>query len=175
MDDTDATASLLPDYAAWLERVVATVEAVSYTCRVRLGGGPDAAVAGEAIALRVATGLLARPAVFRHWGLPYSGRIAKLAEAGIADARTGRAVGAGSWPLLHAALASVPHEHQVCFVATCVEGLGDDELVAAWGCDAAAAGTRRARTLAHMKDLALRCGDHRAVVIAAAATTERER
>ncbi len=175
MDDPDATPALLPDYAEWLERVTATVQAVSYTCRVRLGGGPDAAVAAEAVALRVATGLVARPAVFRHWGLPYSGRIAKLAEAGIADAVAGSAVGAGSWRVFRAALVAVPPEHQATLVATCVEGLGDDELAATWGCDAVTAGARRAATLAHMKELALRCGDDRAVVTATPTTTERER
>lgn len=167
IEDTDAP-DLLPDYAEWLARVIATVEAVSYTCRVRLGD----AVAGDAVALRVATGLVARPAVFRHWGLPYSGRIAKLAEAGIADARAGQAVGAGSWPLFRAELAAVPAEHQVCLVATCVEGFADDELARTWGCDAATAAARRAATLTHMRDLALRCGDDRAVVTV---TTERER
>jgi len=174
MDDEveDPGATLLPDYAEWLDRVIATVEAVSYTCRVRLGGGPEAAVAAEAVALRVATGLVARPAVFRHWGLPYSGRIAKLAEAGIADARAGRAVGAGSWPVFRAALAAVPAEHQVCLVATCVEGLADEALAEVWGCDAAAAGARRAETLAHMKELAVRCGDDRAVVTV---VTEKDR
>jgi DNA-directed RNA polymerase specialized sigma24 family protein len=110
--------------------------------------------------------------VFRHWGLPYSGRIAKLAEAGIADARAGRAVGGGSWPVFRAALAAVPAEHQVCLVATCVEGLGDDALAEVWGCDTAAAGARRAETLAHMKELAVRCGDDRAVVTV---VTEKDR
>jgi hypothetical protein len=175
MDDPEPAPALLPDYAEWLERVSATVAAVSYTCRVRLGGGPEAAVAGEAVALRVATGLVARPAVFRHWGLPYSGRIAKLAEAGLADAAAGHAVGRGSWRVFHAALAAVPPEHQETLVATCVEGLGDDDLAAAWGCDPATAGARRAATLAHMKELAVRCGDDRAVVTAGATTSGKDR
>ena len=34
-------------------------------------------------------GLIARPQVFRYFGLPYSGRIAKLAEARLAEAAAG--------------------------------------------------------------------------------------
>ena len=146
---------LTPEYAEWLDRVTATFEAVSYTCRVRLGDR----VAAEAVALRVATGLVARPAVFRHWGLPYSGRIAKLAEDGIADATHGRLVPRGSWAGFRQALGRVPPEHQSTLVLTCVEGHTDDQLADVWGCDAAAAGVRRARTITHMRELALGHGD----------------
>ena len=146
---------LTPEYAAWLDRVTATFEAVSYTCRVRLGDR----VAGEAVALRVATGLVGRPAVFRHWGLPYSGRIAKLAEAGIADARAGRLVPRGSWSTFRHALTEVPADHQETLVLTCVEGLGDEELAQAWGCGAEAARARRAATIEHLQELAAGHGD----------------
>lgn len=147
--DTGAP-QLLPSYAEWLDRVTATFEAVSYTCRVRLGD----AVAAEAVALRVAAGLVSRPAVFRHWGLPYSGRIAKLAEDGIAQARAGRPAARGSWEVFRRALTQVPPEHQTTFVLTCVEGYSDEVLATTWGCDAEAAGARRATTIAYMKGLA---------------------
>ena len=101
----------------------------------------------------MAIGLVARPAVFRHWGLPYSGRIAKLAEDGIVEVREGRLPRGGSWPGFRSALAGVPVEHQATIVLTCVEGWSDAELAAEWGCDTVAAGARRARTLAHLKDL----------------------
>ena len=145
-DDPD----LVPEYAEWLDRVTATYQAVSYTCRVRLG---DAAAA-EAVAVRVATGLVARPAVFRHWGLPYSGRIAKLAEDAIADARAGRVTATGQWESFRRALAAVPAEAQTTFVLTCVEGLGDEQVAQRCSCDTATAGRRRAGVLDHMRALA---------------------
>ena len=139
---------LVPEYAEWLDRVTATYQAVSYTCRVRLG---DAAAA-ESVAMRVAIGLVARPAVFRHWGLPFSGRIAKLAEDAIADPRTGSA--AGGWAPFRRALAAVPTEAQWTFVLTCVEGLDDEQVAQRCGCDTATAAERRASVLDRMRGLA---------------------
>lgn len=141
---------LVPEYAQWLDRVTATYQAVSYTCRVRLG---DAAAA-EAVAVRVATGLVARPAVFRHWGLPYSGRIAKLAEDAIADTLAGHAGVAGGWVPFRRALGELPSEAQTTFVLTCVEGLADDQVAQRCGCDVATAGRRRTGVLDHMRALA---------------------
>jgi DNA-directed RNA polymerase specialized sigma24 family protein len=143
-------AGLVPEYAEWLDRVTATYEAVSYTCRVRLG---DAA-AGRVVALRVATGLVARPAVFRHWGLPFSGRIAKLAEDAIADVLAGRAGSGGDWGAFRLALAEVSTETQMTFVLTCVEGLADEQVAGRCGCDDATARRRRASTLELMRGLA---------------------
>ena len=154
MDDGEQP-DLLPDYAEWLDRVTATFEAVSYTLRIRLGD----AVAAEAVALQVALGLVSRPLVFRHWGLPYSGRIAKLAENGIVEVREGRLVPRGSWPVFRSALASVPVDHQATLVLTCVEGWTDAQLAQEWGCDAEAAGARRARALTHLADLVENHGD----------------
>lgn len=147
--DAGEQPDLLPDYAEWLGRVTATFEAVAYTLRIRLGD----AVAAEAVALRVALGLVSRPLVFRHWGLPYSGRIAKLAEDGIVEVREGRLVQRGSWPVFRSALEGMPVDHQATLVLTCVEGWTDDQLAREWDCDAEAAGARRARTLAHLSDL----------------------
>ena len=145
-----AAAGMLPAYAEWLERVTATVEAVSYTCRVRLGD----AVVGEAIAVRVAAGLIDRPAVFRHWGLPYSGRIAKLAEDAIDDAVQGLLGATPPWSQLLEALVRVPPHHQRTLVLTCVEGCSDEELAAELCCDAVAAGQHRARAMDHLRGLA---------------------
>jgi DNA-directed RNA polymerase specialized sigma24 family protein len=140
----------LPAFREWFDRVCATADAVSYTCRVRLG---DAAVA-EAIAVRVAAGLCARPAVFRHWGLPYSGRIAKLAEGAIEDALAGRLGPTPSWASFRADLGRIPAEHQQVLVLTCVEGWTDERVAAELGCDAVAAGARRAAVLEHLQGLA---------------------
>ncbi|WP_157647896.1 hypothetical protein [Actinomycetospora chiangmaiensis] len=142
---------LVPEYAAWIDRVTATYEAVSYTCRVRLGD-PEAAAG---VAVRVAGGLVARPGVFRYWGLPYSGRIAKLAEAGIADAQAGRTCRASFGPL-RGALTDLPRALQTDFVLCCVEGVDDDELAARSRCDVPTAARRRAAVLQHMSELATR-------------------
>ncbi|GLZ56208.1 hypothetical protein [Actinomycetospora sp. NBRC 106378] len=142
---------LVPAYAEWIDRVTATYEAVSYTCRVRLG---DPAVA-EGVAVHVAGGLVARPGVFRYWGLPYSGRIAKLAEAGIEDALAGRAR-RGSFGALRDDLTDLPPALQTVFVLCCVEGVDDDELAAACACDVPDAAQRRATVLRHMSELAVR-------------------
>ena len=152
---THTDPELTPEYAAWLDRVTATFDAVSYTCRVRLRD-PEAAAA---VALRVATGLVSRPAVFRHWGLPYSGRIAKLAEDGIADAAAGRLAPHGSWAGFRAALGEVTPEHQETLVLACGEGLDTDALAAHWACGVDEATTRRAGTIAHLKELAVHHGD----------------
>jgi hypothetical protein len=145
----------LPAYSAWLERVASTVDAVSYTCRVRLGS----ATAGDAIALRVAAGLVSRPMVFRYWGLPYSGRIAKLAEAGIASARAGTLGPPGSWPRLREALEQLPPDQQQVMVWTCVEGWSDDEVAAAHGCDAERAAALRADVLARLHAIVARSAE----------------
>jgi hypothetical protein len=152
MDVTET--ELLPEYAEWLDRLTATFDAVSYTCRVRIG---DARVA-EAVALRVATGLVARPAVFRHWGLPYSGRIAKLAEDGIALADAGLPVCSGSWPDFRRALQALAPGLQADMVATCVEGHGDEALAELWACEPADVAVRRAALLAHLRELAVAHG-----------------
>lgn len=159
MSNDSTLPSLVPDYAAWLDRLTATYEAVSYTCRVRLGD----AVAGEAVALRVATGLVARPGVFRHWGLPYSGRIAKLAEGGIADAAAGRPVCSGSWARFRASLVAVPVDFQSEVILTCVDGLGDEQLALRWRCTPADAARRRERVHACLRALA---EEHGAIAVA---------
>ena len=44
----------------------------------------------------VVAGLIERPRVFKHFGLPFSGRVAHLAELAIVEARAGRSTG-GDW------------------------------------------------------------------------------
>src|SRR6478752_1850270 len=74
-------ASLVPEYEAWMERVCATHDAITYTCHHRLGNRSLAAQ----VSAQVLAGLLAKPKVFRYFGLPYSGRIARLAAARLAS------------------------------------------------------------------------------------------
>jgi hypothetical protein len=129
--------TLLPEYAGWLDRVRATYEAVCYTCRHRLS---DPRLA-EQVSVQVIAGMVARPGVFRYFGLPYSGRIARLAEARLAEADSGRLARVCTWAELRDALGAVPPGHQAVLVATCVRGEDADE-------------NARLATLAFMRDLA---------------------
>lgn len=143
-------ASLLPEYEAWMARVCATHDAINYTCHHRLG---DRGLA-ERVSVQVLAGLLIKPKVFRYFGLPYSGRIARLAEARLAEAREGRLAEVGSWPELLRELAGLPREHQEILVRTCVHGADDGQLATDLGCDAGTASLRRQRTMAYLRGLA---------------------
>lgn len=139
------------EYAHWLERVRATFEAVRYTCEHRL---VDPALA-EQVAVQVVAGLVSRPAVFRYFGLPYSGRIGRLAEARIAEADAGALATVCRWADLRERLGQVPAEYREVLVITCVRG-GDVEAPAAeLACDEAAAERRHESMLAYMRELAL--------------------
>jgi hypothetical protein len=129
--------ALLPEYAHWLDRVRATYEAVCYTVGHRLG---DPRLA-EQVSVQVVAGMIARPGVFRYSGLPYSGRIARLAEARIAEADEGRLATVCTWAQLRESLAAVPPDHQEVLVATCVHGRP-------------AAESARAATLAYLREVA---------------------
>ncbi|GLZ48879.1 hypothetical protein Acsp06_50640 [Actinomycetospora sp. NBRC 106375] len=135
-------------FAEWVRRVATTHDAVAYTCRVRLG---DAA-AGEAVAAHVVAGLVARPAVFRYWGLPFSGRIARLAEEAIAAVGTGT-LSPPPWPALRRELEALPADVQQVLVWICVDGWSDAELAAALGCGESEAGVHRERTVARLRAL----------------------
>jgi hypothetical protein len=144
------SASLLPEYAAWVERVCATHDAITYTCHYRLGNRCLA----EQVGAQVLAGLLSKPTVFRYFGLPYSGRIARLAEARLAEAREGRLADVGSWPELLRGLTGLPLEHQEVLVLTCVRGDDDGQLALNLGCDAPTAALRRHSTMEYMRRLA---------------------
>jgi len=133
-----------------MARVCATYDAITYTCQHRLGNRRLA----EQIGTQVLAGLLAKPKVFRYFGLPYSGRIARLAEARLAEARAGRLAEVSSWPELLQALTGLPVEHQEVFVLTCVQGDDDGQLASALGCSTQMASLRRRRTMEYMRGLA---------------------
>lgn len=138
------------EFAAWLERVRATYEAVRYTCSHRLA---DPALAGQ-VAVQVAAGLVARPSVFRYFGLPYSGRIARLAEARIAEADAGTLATVCDWARLRTRLEEVPATHQHVLVRTCLRGEDLGTLAAGLACDETVAAARRQATLAFMHEVA---------------------
>jgi hypothetical protein len=141
--------TIVEDYEEWLERVRATFEAVQYTCRHRLG---DPALA-EQVSVQVVAGLVARPAVFRYFGLPFSGRIARLAETRIVEADAGDLATVRGWTELRDLLAELPAEHRAAFVVTCVRGAGIESLATVLDCDETAAGARHEAMLAHLHEV----------------------
>ena len=142
--------TLTAEWDAWFERVRATYEAVRYTCSHRLA---DPALA-EPVAEAVAAGLVSRPSIFRYFGLPYSGRIARLAEAHIAEADAGEFGTVCRWTELRERLAGMPVEHRDALVVTCVRGDDVAALAATLGCDEAAAEAGHEAMLAFMHELA---------------------
>lgn len=138
-----------PEYGAWLERVGATYAAVAYTCGHRLG---DAEL-GRRVSAAVVAGLIARPGVFRYQGLPYSGRIAALAEGLLAAAREGRPPAGPEWPRIRAALHAVPGEMQEVFVLSCVHGYRPCEMATRLGCAPGEASQRYEQVLTTMRDI----------------------
>jgi hypothetical protein len=141
---------LQQDYEHWLERLSATHDAVVYTCSYRLAHPADAAQVG----VQVIGGLLARPGVFRYSGLPYSGAIARLAEARITAARDGRLPRACSWPTLLGTLSNVPQAHREVLVLTCVHGHDDEQIAALLHCTPPQAAERREATRTFFRGLA---------------------
>jgi DNA-directed RNA polymerase specialized sigma24 family protein len=147
------TTAIDTEYAAWLERVDMTRESIANCCVHRLQGDRAAA---ERVSIEVIGGLLARPRVFQYFGLPFSGRVAHLAELGLARARDGAAPAGCSWTVLRAALAELPGEHRETVVLACVEGYDDAHLAEALGCDESAARERREAALERLREMAWR-------------------
>lgn len=119
------------EFDEWVDRIRATFEAVRYTCAHRLA---DPALA-EQVSVQVVAGMVSRPAVFRYFGLPYSGRIARLAEARIAEADAGELAVVCRWGELRDRIVALPVEHREALVVTCLRGGDVEELAAVIGCD----------------------------------------
>lgn len=144
-------AELRPDYRTWLERVRATYVSVAYTCGYRLHD-PEL---GERVGATVVAGLVARPGVFRYQGLPFGGRLATLAEAGLAEARAGR-LPPSAWPRLYEELGQVPPSLQHAFVLSCVDGLDLADIATLLGCGEESARSRCAEARRTLREIALR-------------------
>lgn len=138
------------EYDEWISRVCSTYEAVFYTCTHRLR---DPGLA-ESVAVQVAAGLVSRPTVFRYFGLPYSGRIAKLAEARIAEAQQGTLARVCEWSRLQSRIRQVSLFHRSVFVSVCVRGDDSQSLARHLDCDVETADLRRSEMLAFMHRLA---------------------
>lgn len=147
---TEFEQDLLPGYEEWLERLSATYGSVANCCRYRLQDH----TAAEAISMEVIAEMLARPKVFRYFGLPFSGQLATLAEPRIVRVRQGITVGGDvDWQELLVRLRSVSKEHQEVFVLTCIEGYTDPDVAVALGCDEDAARLRRESTMDLLREL----------------------
>ena len=139
------------EFGQWLQRLVSTYDAITYTCRYRVG---DRELARE-VGFRVLAGMIGSPQVFAHHGLPYSGRIGRLAEPLIAEARQGHlAVGpADQWPGVLHQLRQMPTDVRDVAVATWVLGHKGDALGAFLGCDRETAERRRQHALGWVRAL----------------------
>jgi hypothetical protein len=129
---------MTPAYEEWLTRVSMTYAAVVNCCRYRLGNEIEAAEVG----LAVVQGLFAKPKVFKYFGLPYSGRLARLAERKIAEIRTrpvashAFASAAPDWLSVLERLGSLSGPLQDVFTLSCVEGWEVSRVAGAMNCEA---------------------------------------
>jgi len=149
---TEFEQDLLPEYEEWLQRLSATYRSVAYCCFHRLRDRE----AAERVSVEVVAEMLARPKVFRYFGLPFSGQIGRLAEPRIDRARQGTTVersGDASWQELLIRLRGLPEEYQAVFVLTCIEGHADPEVAGALGCNEDTAKLRRENTMDLLREL----------------------
>lgn len=137
------------EFTEWVQRLRSTHRAVAFTCKHRLSEPAHA----EPLAVRVVAGLLARPTVFRYFGLPYSGRIASLAEGLIADAEAGNPPAPADWSELENRVLSMPDHHQNVLVSVCLNGDDVDALASKLGCGTEEAARRRTALITYMRDV----------------------
>lgn len=137
------------EFTKWVQRLRSTHRAVAFTCKHRLAEPEHA----EPLAVRVVAGLLARPTVFQYFGLPFSGRIASIAERLIADAEAGNPPGPADWSELENRVLSLPYHHRAVLVSVCLNGDGVDTLAARLRCGTEEANRRRTALIAYMHDV----------------------
>ena len=137
-------------YQDWVVRLEALYESVSFCCWHRLR---DRDVADE-ISAQVVAGLVGKPKVFKYFGLPFSGRVARLTERGIADAQSGELVAGHGWaPLMDGIRAAPPEQREVLAYAW-LDERDDAELAIELRCDLETAARRRDESLRFWHDLA---------------------
>lgn len=141
---------VVTEYAAWLERLRATYDAVRFTCWHRIGDDN----LGAQVAVHVVAGLIASPRVFRYQGLPFSGRVGTLAEPLIAEALAGQLAPARSFEGLRDALIALPPLMQQVLVLSCVHGRDDARVGTLLGCPELEAAGLRLAVLARLGEIA---------------------
>lgn len=145
-----SSAPTFDEYEEWLDRVRSTYEAVSFTCLHRLG---DRRLA-DRVSAQVVAGMIAKPGVFRFFGLPYSARIGHLAEDRIAAARAGQSRPTTEWSDLLQNLRELPQQQRRVFVLSCVRGHGPQEIAEELGVSVIAARELRDDVLHRMRSIA---------------------
>jgi hypothetical protein len=150
VDQTGAAGSPADtEFAEWVYRLQCTYRAVAFTCRHRLSNPAHA----ESLAVWVVAGLLERPTVFRYFGLPFSGRIAALAENMLAEAEAGNPPAPADWSELENRVLSIPDHHRKVLISVCLNGDDIDTLAAKLGCDTEEAIRRRTALIGYMRDV----------------------
>jgi DNA-directed RNA polymerase specialized sigma24 family protein len=80
--------------------------------------------------MHVLAGMLAKPSIFRYFGLPYSGRIAHLAEECIAAAKEGSLKSTAEWHEVATWLRQLPDNLRQLFALSCVLGFSQPKIAA---------------------------------------------
>lgn len=142
--------SVPDEYEEWLERLRSTYEAVSFTCVHRLG---DRTLADQ-VSAQVVVGMLAKPGVFRFFGLPFSARIGHLAEDRIAAAKAGELGPPVDWTTVLRELRALPRLERRVFVLSCVHGHELPEIAANLGASLGTVREIRDQVLRHMRGIA---------------------
>jgi hypothetical protein len=148
--DIETVGPVEVEYAEWVDRLKATYESVAFCCWHRIG---DRRL-GDEVSAQVVAGLVEKPKIFKYFGLPFSGRIARLAERGIEKAKAGSLVAGQGWDALIVQVNDAPLEHREVLVYGFLYDADDDELAAALRCDVDAAVERREATLCFWHEVA---------------------
>jgi DNA-directed RNA polymerase specialized sigma24 family protein len=104
--------------------------------------------------MEVVAEMLARPKVFRYFGLPFSGQLATLAEPRIARVQQGTMIGGNmDWQELLVRLRNISKERQEVFLLSCIEGYTDPNVAATLGCNEDVARLRRESTMHLLQEI----------------------
>lgn len=146
-------AELAEEFEGWVRRLEMTYRAVRYTCGHRLGDLD----AGGRISAHVVASMLAKPNVFRYSGLPFSGRIARVAEpmllAAAADPASFDPGPPTTWAQIEDGVRALPTAARHAFVGLIVLDSTEDDLAAVLGMTVADLRADHAVALQHLRGL----------------------
>ncbi|QTI68360.1 hypothetical protein [Gordonia polyisoprenivorans] len=145
--------ALAAEFESWVTRLEMTYRAVRYTCGHRLGDLD----AGGRIAAQVVASMLARPKVFRYSGLPFSGRIARVAEPLLVAAATDPARfdpgSPSTWAQIEDGVRAMPQAARHAFIGLIVLDSGEEDLAASLGTTVTSLRSDHAAALEHLRTL----------------------